>query len=272
MEESPQLASETREFGFLKALYDLTGGNTTESASLRQVKKATKFDDKNIAEVISSLIHENKVRTLGIQDLIQLTYQGKQYVELIGGKPSQIPKKVTQYSIFVSHIHENEHVAKRLKEFLESIFTEGIEVFISGDPQNIPAGQDWFATIINGIRQCDCMIILCSPKSVERKWIHFEAGAAAVLDRRIIPLCFAGLRPGELPSPLDYIRTQAIDSDEPEKLKQHFEILMKEIAEHRSDNVSIPDILESDFYNELQIAHPRNQMPPFKRPRVITKR
>ena len=167
-----------------------------------------------------------------------------------------------KYSIFISHIHENEAVAKKLKKFFENLFGEKIDGFISGDPKNISAGQDFFTTIIDGIKRCDCMIILCSPDSVKRYYIYFEAGAAAILDKKIIPLCFAGQSPGALPTPLDHIRKQAIDSDDAEKLQQHFEILVKEIAKHTTGNGPVFDVLRSDFYQELQFAHPRNQRPP----------
>ena len=155
------------------------------------------------------------------------------------------------YNVFISHIHENETVAKRLKDYLISIFSDRVSVFISGDPENIPPGQDWFATIIDGIRKCDCMIILCSHESVERKWIHFEAGAATALGKKTVPLCFAGLSAGALPSPLNYIRAQAIDSDDADRLKQHFEILTKEIAEYLQADLPILDVLQSEFYHEL---------------------
>ena len=75
------------------------------------------------------------------------------------------------------------------------------------------------------------MIILCTPDSVKRNWIHFEAGAAVVLDRKVGPLCFAGLNAGALPTPLNYICSQAIDSGDAEKFRKYFQGLLKEIGE-----------------------------------------
>ena len=40
-----------------------------------------------------------------------------------------------------------------------------------------------------------------------------------LLDKKIVPLCFAGLSAGALPSPLNYIRRQAIDSDDADTIK-----------------------------------------------------
>ena len=91
------------------------------------------------------------------------------------------------FNIFISHIHENEAVANKLKDYFKGLFGEKIEVFIAGDPKNIHAGQDFFTTIIEGIKQCDCMIILCSPDSVKRYYIYFEAGGAAIREKEIDP-------------------------------------------------------------------------------------
>jgi hypothetical protein len=258
-EKSDILASETEDFLFLRTLYDLTGGDIKESTSFQQIKKATKFEDSKLIELIKLLISESKIQAVGVRDLFQLTPQGKHFVEFILEGPPQSNIKLSKYSIFFSHSHENETVAKALKKYFHDLFSNEIHVFISGDPNNIPAGQDWFTTIIDEIKECNCMIILCSPDSIERKWIHFEAGAAVILGKKIIPICFAGLTAGELPSPLSYIRSQAIDADDGERLRTHFEILIHEIAGLTSGNGPMLDVLRSAFYEELQLAHPKNQ-------------
>lgn len=45
-------------------------------------------------------------------------------------------------------------------------------------------------------------VILCSPESVARPWIQFEAGAAQIRGIPIIPICHSGLTPAQLPVPL----------------------------------------------------------------------
>jgi hypothetical protein len=153
-----------------------------------------------------------------------------------------------QFNIFISHIHENEVIANKLKDYFIDLFGEKIDVFISGDPKNIHAGQDFFTTIIEGIRRCDCMIILCSPDSVKRHYIYFEVGGAAILEREIIPLCFEGQNPGDLPKPLDHLRRQAIDCEERKKLEEHFKILLQTIASKISVPVPTTSIIDSEFY------------------------
>jgi hypothetical protein len=269
-EESPQFQQKTIEF--LKVLDDETReeGAIKFGYDLIQLGSHFGFTDQQTINLIGIFLGKGYIRYTSSNHFV-VTQLGRQIIKTELPQQGQFLENDTEkkYSIFISHIHENEAVAKKLKEFLTSIFSDEISVFISGDPENIAPGQDWFASIIDGIRQCDCMIILCSPDSVERKWIHFEAGAATILDRKIIPICFAGLNPGALPSPLNFIRRQAIDSDDAEKLKQHFEILVREIGEHTKGNGPLFDVLRSDFYQELQFSHPRNRMPPSVLPRTF---
>lgn len=253
-EESPQFQQRTIEF--IKALDDETReeGAIKFGYDLIQLGGHFGFTDQQTINLIGIFLGKGYIRYTSDSSHFVVTQLGRQIIKTDLPRQGQILENDTEkkYSIFISHIHQNEAVAKKLKEFLTSIFSDEISVFISGDPENIAPGQDWFATIIDGIRQCDCMIILCSPDSVERKWIHFEAGAATILDRKIIPICFACLTPGALPSPLNFIRSQAIESDDPEKLRQHFEILVKEIADKIEVDNPVANILETEFYQALQ--------------------
>ena len=73
---------------------------------------------------------------------------------------------------------------------------------------------------------------------------------------------FCRISAGALPSPLNYIRRQAIDSDDGERLKQHFEIFFREITEYSQVDRPIPDVLQSEFYRELRAARPIYRGPP----------
>ena len=193
--------------------------------------------------------------------------QGKGYIRLTGSgsnsfiSVSQIGRKLFEgdttgapFNVFISHITDNEPIAQTLKKFLDSAFGDRIHVFVAGDPDSIPFSHDWFEGIKTGIRQCDLMIILCTPESVKRPWINFEAGAAVILDKRIGPICFAGLSAGELPPPLNFIRRQAIDNTNEKKFSGYFEGLLKDIADKIGIDNPIANILETEFYQALQQA------------------
>jgi hypothetical protein len=105
---------------------------------------------------------------------------------------------------FVSHIAEEAKVASHLKSCLKRDFLGNLDVFVSSDGDGIGAGDDWFKCIDSAIRNSELMLILCSPASVRRPWISFEAGAAWMLGKPLIPLCHAGLTVRDLSVPMSY--------------------------------------------------------------------
>ncbi|MET7253726.1 toll/interleukin-1 receptor domain-containing protein [Dyadobacter fermentans] len=104
--------------------------------------------------------------------------------------------------VFISHITTEAEIARELKELIERQFLNTIEVFASSHEQSIEFGMDWFAAIKQSIQNAKVLIVLCSPISVTRTWIPFEAGAGWGRDIRVIPLCHSGLKPSQLPTPL----------------------------------------------------------------------
>jgi len=103
---------------------------------------------------------------------------------------------------FISHISEEAEVASKLKEVLEQDFLGILDVFVSSDSESIAAGEDWLKSTNDALRNSALLVTLCSPASIRRPWINFEAGAAWMLDVPIIPLCHAGLTPSDLLMPL----------------------------------------------------------------------
>ena len=91
--------------------------------------------------------------------------------------------------VFISHIAEEKEVAIAVKELIESSFLGLIEVFVSSDQHSIGMGQKWLDQISAALKECVVEIVLCSPKSINRPWINFEAGAGWVRDISVIPLC-----------------------------------------------------------------------------------
>lgn len=103
---------------------------------------------------------------------------------------------------FVSHISEEAVVAEALKTALIEDFLGLLDVFVSSDTTSISAGEEWLRTIEKSLAASSIMIVLCSPSSVARPWINFEAGAAWMRGIPLIPICHGGLAPRNLPVPL----------------------------------------------------------------------
>jgi hypothetical protein len=110
----------------------------------------------------------------------------------------------TRIHIFISHIHDEAALGSVIKNQLEDAFSKRIEVFVSSDPRDNPGGDEWLEKIRAELKhpQGRMLVSIVSPASINKSWISVEAGAAWILDRKVFPLCHSGLRPGDLPRPL----------------------------------------------------------------------
>ena len=114
--------------------------------------------------------------------------------------------------VFLSHIADEAEVAIAFKELIERAFLGLIDVFVSSDTNSIPMGAKWLESVTENLKVCAVEIILCSPRSVTRPWINFEAGAGWIRGIEVIPLCHSGMTPSDLPVPLRLLQgTQATD-------------------------------------------------------------
>ncbi|MFZ2643293.1 MAG: toll/interleukin-1 receptor domain-containing protein [Verrucomicrobiia bacterium] len=126
-------------------------------------------------------------------------------------------------TVFLSHIAEEKELAILFKNLIEDHFLGLIDVFVSSDERNIGLGQKWLDDITNSLKQCVAEVILCSPVSIKRPWINFEAGAGWIRDIPVIPLCHSGVDPSSLPLPLSLL--QAAKASEVSSLKLVFPVL-----------------------------------------------
>ena len=111
--------------------------------------------------------------------------------------------------IFISFVHEEEEIAEVVQRFLQDLMKKQADVFLSSDKWKIYAGEIWLKRIYNELKEARVVLLMLSPLSVARPWVNFEAGAAWLADKIIIPVCFGGLSKGSLPKP--YSSIQAID-------------------------------------------------------------
>jgi hypothetical protein len=125
--------------------------------------------------------------------------------------------------LFISHITEEKELAIAFKELVESEFLGMLDVFVSSDENSISMGQRWLDNITTALKSCVVEVILCSPQSIRRPWINFEAGAGWVRDIPVIPLCHSGIEPSQLPMPLNLL--QAAKATEVSSLKLIFPVL-----------------------------------------------
>jgi len=122
--------------------------------------------------------------------------------------------------VFISHVTEDVMVALRVKLRLTEDFLGQLTVFQSSDTESIAAGEEWLSSISRAIRDSSIFIVLCSPMAITRPWVNFEAGAAWMRDVPLIPMCFAGLRPQDLPMPL--AARQGLALNDPQGLRRMY--------------------------------------------------
>lgn len=125
--------------------------------------------------------------------------------------------------IFLSHITEEAAVAAAFKEVIDGSFLGMVEVFQSSDQDSLPLGKNWLDGITEALRNCELMLVFCSPYSVDRPWINFESGAGWARDIQVIPICHSGIRPVDLPIPLSLL--QGVVGSDAGNLKPVFDIV-----------------------------------------------
>ncbi len=135
--------------------------------------------------------------------------------------------------VFISHINEEQKLALLFKDLVEKHFLGLIDTFVSSDGESIAMGQKWLNDITAALKRCCVEIVLCSPESVKRPWINFEAGAGWVRDVPVVPLCHSGMIPDSLPTPLNAL--QAGRASETATMKFVFSVLAKAIGANAPD-------------------------------------
>jgi hypothetical protein len=123
--------------------------------------------------------------------------------------PSKETRFSSNYSItkaFISHISEEAEVAQKLARAIEEDFHGVIEVYVSSEPEQTEVGEVWLTRIERELEDSSLLLILCSKYSIERPWINFEAGAAWLAGKILIPICHQGMTPDKLPIPFSNLQ------------------------------------------------------------------
>jgi len=115
-------------------------------------------------------------------------------------------------NIFISHIAEETSIADVLKDWIESTFLGQSEVFASSNTDDLPAGNKWIEEIDQVLDSAVVFLVLCSPASLKRPWIHLETGWGWVKGLPIILICHSGQKKDHLPSPISTLKALEVDS------------------------------------------------------------
>ncbi|MHC4686487.1 MAG: toll/interleukin-1 receptor domain-containing protein [Planctomycetota bacterium] len=147
--------------------------------------------------------------------------------------------------IFISHISEEKNLAIVLKEWIESTFLGQISVFLSSDPQSIPAGNKWREDLTSALDESKLLIILYSHLSKTRPWINFEAGCGWIKRIPIIPICHSGLKLEQIGEPISSF--QGIEIDDKDFTKKFLGAIAKQASFPK-----YPKIDKKQFLSEIE--------------------
>jgi hypothetical protein len=130
--------------------------------------------------------------------------------------------------VFIGHITEESELAQIFKDHLAKDFLGMVDVFVSSDNVSISAGSKWLNDVGEALETAQVELILCSSDSVKRAWINFEAGAGWVKGIPIVPICHTGMRPVDLPIPLNML--EAIEAHEKIGLQRLCSLVAKQLG------------------------------------------
>jgi hypothetical protein len=124
--------------------------------------------------------------------------------------------------VFVSFVHEDQAIAKAVQGVITGFI--GLDVFLSTDQAQVFAGDNWLQKIQQSLREAEIVILMLSKRSVRRPWVNFEAGAAWLTNKPIIPCCYGNMLKDALPHP--YSGIQALN------LSDEIEYLLESLCHH----------------------------------------
>ena len=109
---------------------------------------------------------------------------------------------MSKKQIFISRISEETRLAETLADWIQHVYSS---VQVSTSEKILP-GEKWPAKLRDILKKADAFVVLCSPQSMGRHWLHMEVGIGWLGNTRIIPVCHSGLELSHLNKPLsDYM-------------------------------------------------------------------
>jgi hypothetical protein len=112
--------------------------------------------------------------------------------------------------VFISHISEESSIAAALKVGIRQAFGGEFPVFVSSDTTSIKSGKPWYDEILAHLRTAEVVIVLVTKRSVDRRWINFEAGVGLGENSAVIPAVVGSFQKGSIGLPLSHLQARDI--------------------------------------------------------------
>ena len=76
--------------------------------------------------------------------------------------------EITKPKLFISHATSDGEFANAVKQEIEKVFANGVDVFCTSSPGTILVGADWLRDIENKLATTQAVIVIVTPVSIER--------------------------------------------------------------------------------------------------------
>lgn len=146
-------------------------------------------------------------------------------------------------TIFFSHSSKDKDLILPIKNKIENITANVIDIFMSSDGQSIPFGHNWVHKIEEGLNKTKIMFVFVTPTSINSSWIYFEAGFTYSKNIEVIPVGL-GVNIGSLNPPLNLL--QGFDINSSDSLNNFISILNKKF------NLSFQENFDNNDYNKIE--------------------
>ena len=103
--------------------------------------------------------------------------------------------------VFISFVHEDSRVAAAVQSLLQQELQLHGDVFLSSDQSQVFAGDMWLDKLREALDSARVVVLLLSARSLSRSWVNFEAGAAWLAGKRVVPCCYGRTSKDGLPHP-----------------------------------------------------------------------
>lgn len=113
-----------------------------------------------------------------------------------------------QYTIFLSYASGDAHLANELKNTFEE---KGVQCFMA--EKDITVATQWEMAIREALRASKYILLLLTPRSIDRPWVLLETGAAWALEKDIIPV-LVHVEPEKLIEPIRRYQAWIIETTE----------------------------------------------------------
>jgi hypothetical protein len=144
-----------------------------------------------------------------IQESLQLHYHNETSMEPEQGQARDRPAPAISspgYDIFLSYAASDWEVAAELRD---AFVKNGMTCFMT--EKDIIVASLWETSIRDAILSSESVLLLLTPRSIDRPWILLESGAAWALGKRIIP-ALVHVTPDDLIDPIRKFQARVVET------------------------------------------------------------